>query len=228
MEDTQICKFKPQRKNQQPCTAEATTPYGFCSRHAGSVQALEAKRKYEERETNSESEDDSSEREEQVKKSTPSTAPAEKKVKTLTIGPNKYGHFVHEETGIMFNPETKEAFAVEVAGGKVNPLDDKHIALCEKYGFKYKKQPIRNDYTESEDEEDSEFADEGEDSSETASETASEEEDVYTDESSSYSSGDSEEEESSGSEDGSYESSGDEDGSYESASEEEAYDEDDE
>lgn len=48
VEDFGICQFQPSRpKNAPQCTEDATTPYGFCKKHARTVQAKKAKDAYE-------------------------------------------------------------------------------------------------------------------------------------------------------------------------------------
>ena len=55
-----------------------------------------------------------------------------------TIRPNAWGRYECPETHILFNPKTKAAFGVQDhKTGRVLPLKKEHIALCQKYRWKY-------------------------------------------------------------------------------------------
>lgn len=42
-----VCRYVPVRKPNEPCTAKATTDWGFCSKHSRTVQAKKARQEYE-------------------------------------------------------------------------------------------------------------------------------------------------------------------------------------
>jgi hypothetical protein len=54
------------------------------------------------------------------------------------ISQNKWGRYEDEETSILFDPKTKAAYGIQDRkSGKVLPLNEKAIAICEKYKWKY-------------------------------------------------------------------------------------------
>jgi hypothetical protein len=64
--------------------------------------------------------------------------PPKKTVIKKKIKPNTWGRFEDPDTGIVFDAKTKMAYGVQDhTTGKVVSLSKKHIALCEKYKWKY-------------------------------------------------------------------------------------------
>ncbi len=144
-----------------------------------------------------------------------------------TIRPNAWGRYEDVETKILFNPKTKAAFGVQDhKTGRVLSLEKKHIALCEKYRWKYH---VIEDSNEDDELEEIKSDSKEEDVEEEGSENVDEEQDDEEQEESEKESGeeqdDEEQEESekeSGEEQGGEEQEDDEE---ENDTEEEQYDE---
>ena len=89
-----------------------------------------------------------------------------------TIRPNAWGRYECPETHILFNPKTKAAFGVQDhKTGRVLPLKKEHIALCQKYRWKY--HDIEDD---EEDEVEDDLLEEAEEKSDEEEENVEEEE----------------------------------------------------
>jgi hypothetical protein len=217
VQPTQIkrCSFTPTRANQPACQDESSVSYGphaYCKKHCRTVQALNAKKAWEESvksvpvlaeeikteapvvtivdtppepvtkapvepprpvviedepepvtQTDTDAlstpvpEEPSSKRSKATTVEPPleekESPPKEKeiskkqikedKLETRTIikkkiTPNKWGRFEEPDTGIVFDPSTKSAFAVQDhKTGKLLPLTQEQIAICKKYQWKY-------------------------------------------------------------------------------------------
>lgn len=151
------CLYKPARAQQNSqCTAEATTPYGYCNKHKTTVAAKKAKEEYEkkapvkEEETSvepssPEPKQKTPEKSQSPKKpasaqkveNPPANPPSESQKKTVKIVRNKWDNFEHTETGIVFDLNTKKAYGVQQANGKVRRLLDDDIKTCVSNGFGY-------------------------------------------------------------------------------------------
>lgn len=160
MESDDMCNFKPLKKDQLPCDRKVTTPYGFCTPHSKSLQGVKAKEQYEAAQSSkkekdiSKSDDAESDSASDDERPQKKNVPVEKKKVEVLIARDKFGRFVHEKTGLVFNPKTRKAFGY-VTGPKKDifmHLDDEHIKLCEKYGFDYAPPEDTGNHTESDSE----------------------------------------------------------------------------
>lgn len=137
-----LCKHSPPKGD--PCTAEATTPYGYCMRHSGTLSAKKAKQEYEEslkkssksqptpqEEPESDNESEASETEE----------PARPTHKTTNISVNKFGNFEHPEFHIVFKNDKRSkkpvAVGVQEKNGSVRELNSKDKEICRRKGWPY-------------------------------------------------------------------------------------------
>ena len=57
--------------------------------------------------------------------------------KPIAIRTNKYGHSVHPETNLVFNPDTQEVIGKE-NNGTIDELTDEDIDICKLHKFSYK------------------------------------------------------------------------------------------
>jgi len=55
----------------------------------------------------------------------------------LRIAKNKFGHYTHEETSLVFDPVTKRVIGVQQSTGSVRSLQRSDIDQCQKYKFQY-------------------------------------------------------------------------------------------
>jgi hypothetical protein len=55
----------------------------------------------------------------------------------LRIAKNKFGHYTHEETSMVFDPITKRVIGVQLPSGSVRSLQRVDIDTCQKYKFQY-------------------------------------------------------------------------------------------
>lgn len=73
-----------------------------------------------------------------IKKSEPPKKIEPKPIIKKKITPNTWGRFEDPDTNIVFDPKTKMAYGVQDhVTGKVVSLSKRHIALCDKYKWKY-------------------------------------------------------------------------------------------
>jgi len=177
-----ICLFTPLRGKRERCTCVATTPWGFCDKHKFTLQS---KRKQEEYELNNKEE----EIPEEISETTEFTKPkkkgnkekkvSQKKKPTMTkiIRPNVWGRYEDEDTGIVFNRETKVAYGVQKKNGVVKRLQKEDIERCIANGWDYSLPESETGDTEDEEseKETSEEEESGEDE-ESEEETGDEEE----------------------------------------------------
>lgn len=75
---------------------------------------------------------------------------------TTTVKLNRFKHFEHEATHIVFNPDSLKACGVQLKNGVVRELKDRDIRTCERYGWPYE---VLSDI-ESEEEEEGDQSDE--------------------------------------------------------------------
>lgn len=204
------CQFVPTRGTRKRCTRAATTSYGFCATHNSTVQARNHKKKKDEEE-NKRRQKETEDKKKPKKKKSVSLPPKKKKHSytpsypvesttynnELVVTKNKFNHFEHKKTGIVFDPKTKKACGVQTTSGKVYPLTEEHVLICERNGWPYQLPEDKEDTDEEydnvteevvSDEEDEEESDEDEE--EESDEDEEEDEDEESDE-------DSDEEESS-------------------------------
>ncbi len=59
-------------------------------------------------------------------------------ISTIQISKNKYGNYVHNETGLVFSKTDKTVLGKQVEGGKIVDLQKEDIEVCNQYKFKYK------------------------------------------------------------------------------------------
>ena len=63
---------------------------------------------------------------------------------------NYWDNFEDPETGIVFDHKTSTAYGVQESDGKISELTDKHIKLCERYGWKFEnKEQIKPEFDDS-------------------------------------------------------------------------------
>lgn len=55
----------------------------------------------------------------------------------LTIRRNKFGNYMHEETNLVFDKESKLVIGMQTEDGKINKLTIADIENCNKYNFEY-------------------------------------------------------------------------------------------
>jgi len=55
----------------------------------------------------------------------------------IIIHKNEYGHYVHRDTGIVFDQTTRCAIGKEALDGTIEPLTRNDIALCTRYKFRH-------------------------------------------------------------------------------------------
>ena len=76
-----------------------------------------------------------------VKTKSPVTATVVKKLSnvntTFAIRKNAHGNHEHPETTFVFDPKTKKVIGKQNENGKVDPLSEKDIDICNKYKFSY-------------------------------------------------------------------------------------------
>ncbi|ALX27515.1 hypothetical protein GMAR_ORF141 [Golden Marseillevirus] len=159
------CRFKPQKGNGEVCGQAVAVPYGFCSKHKGTVQAKQAKDVYEK---------EQKEKEQKKESAPPQKEEQEPKKTAIAIRKNKFGIFQHTETGIIFGAIDKKAYGTQDANGKISPLSEKEIDYCERRGWRYTVPDEDNETEESGEEEES---DEEEEESEEEDEESGEEDD---------------------------------------------------
>ena len=136
------CKYRATKGAQKQCERAATTNYGFCSTHANTVQARQAK-KIQEQPASSIPEPLKAP---EVLPTTPVTQqpPSLKEIiqppakpATQVVRKNKWGHFEETKTSIVFNPRTRKACGIQRANGSVGPLTKRDIRTCVNKGWDF-------------------------------------------------------------------------------------------
>ena len=107
--------------------------------------------------------------------SAPETKKDKREVVKREIYVNSYGNFEDPQTHIVFNPKTKQACAVQGKNGKLYPLSDKEIVICQCRGWAYTKPKVQENETDSEEEKEEE-EEEGEEEDTSTSDDDEEEE----------------------------------------------------
>jgi hypothetical protein len=125
------CEFRPTRANQKSCNEEAATKWGFCTKHSRTIQAKEAKKRYDEMIL-----------EEQEKELKELDAELTKELEDIeeervVVTPNAWGRFEDKESGILFDQETKNAYGLQGGDGLVYSLDEDAIKTCIENGWTY-------------------------------------------------------------------------------------------
>jgi hypothetical protein len=119
-DDDQTCRFNSAKDVR--CDQPAVTEWGFCKKHAKTIQSKNAQAA-----TKQEIEASTSSKQTEAATST----------KRKVIRPNKWGRFEDIDTHIVFDPFNKTAVGVQLANGKMKKLEDEHVELCKKHGWKY-------------------------------------------------------------------------------------------
>jgi len=55
----------------------------------------------------------------------------------LRIKKNEFGNYTHNESLMVFDPNTKKVIGVESKNGNIRPLNRNDIEICQKYKFQY-------------------------------------------------------------------------------------------
>ena len=55
----------------------------------------------------------------------------------VKIQKNTFGHFEHQETGLVFHQETQQVMGTQQVDGSIQPLSCMDIEFCKKYKFPY-------------------------------------------------------------------------------------------
>lgn len=154
------CKFVPLRGAASRCDNDQDHPWGFCKKHAKSVQASRAFEEYTKNQVmNSMKEKvveetppshsmSSNSKSSQSSRSSSSHSKSEDKVvkrkrppppkqKQFTVVKNKWGNYVHEKTLIVVDFKTKKAVGIQAPSGQILPLTIEKIKVCERYGIPY-------------------------------------------------------------------------------------------
>lgn len=58
-------------------------------------------------------------------------------IQTIKIARNSFGNFQHEETGLVFDRNSKQVLGKQNPNGQIDPLTLETIELCNKFKFKY-------------------------------------------------------------------------------------------
>lgn len=197
------CKFVPLRGAASRCENDQDHPWGFCKKHAKSVQASRA---FEEYTRNQVMKEKSAKEEEPHSKSSNSKSshsshppsvdkvvkrkrPPPPKQKQFTVVKNKWGNYVHEKTLIVVDFKTKKAVGIQAPSGQILPLTIEKIKVCERYGIPYvvmeesSDEELSDDYDEDEIEDEDVDDEVDEDDYESATEDDSEDEEDDEDDS---------------------------------------------
>ena len=59
-------------------------------------------------------------------------------ISTIQISKNKYGNYVHNDTGLVFSKTDKTVLGKQMEDGKIVDLQKEDIEVCNQYKFKYK------------------------------------------------------------------------------------------
>ena len=155
------CLFKS--LDGKSCDKARATAFGFCARHAKTVQGTKAKAiflktpvetpkvetpKVETPKVEPPKEETLKKEKKHGKKSKKHKSDSESseefddasrsgKRKVLEIKKNRYGRFMDPDTRIVFDSHLKMATAVQGKGGKLQPLELNHIKHCIKQGWSY-------------------------------------------------------------------------------------------
>lgn len=195
--EPQKCSYTPVRSNQKECTNVASTEWGFCKKHSGTVQSRRAREKYESEQVETSSIDTPVEIEEEAVNSPDLTQElndietkvlespprVQKRVKGVkrpatrkkVIRPNYWGRFEDTSSHILFDPNTKRAYGVQEQSGEVSSLTASHVAICERNGWDYI-QPSDTDSDESEYSDETDYSEEEEEVSDELESSESEDE----------------------------------------------------
>lgn len=55
----------------------------------------------------------------------------------LKITKNEFGNFMHNETSMIFDPNTKRVIGTQLKDGNIKPLNRNDIETCQKFKFQY-------------------------------------------------------------------------------------------
>lgn len=156
------CRFIS-KKTQEQCSDIEVLPFGFCKKHSKTLQGKQAKEVWlKQRESNKEEnkqeknkekekhKDDKQEKHKENKEDSEEEVKVKKEKeikkkvseeKKIVIKKNNYGRFEEPKTHIVFDPSSQKAYAVQGKGGELLPLTERHIDICEKYGWKVLSNP---------------------------------------------------------------------------------------
>lgn len=155
------CKYHAKGRKDS-CPAEATTEYGFCTKHRNTIQGKNARKAYEEKKELKRKAEEAKKKEEEEKLKVEEEEEEytdeeeedeeeEEELPSLVAKRNKWGNYVHQPTGICFDIRTKKAIGTQGRAGKIFALTraDKH--LCDEWRILYS--DSEDEYEESDDEE---------------------------------------------------------------------------
>jgi hypothetical protein len=182
------CHFRPLRANQKECENLATTEWGFCKKHSGTVQSRKAKEQWEElhKVKTEEFEEKSVEESpitgelrtlvDQLKDTVNKNPPKPRRI--LKLIRNERGRYEDPETHVLFNPETKKAYGVQRKNGDVRGFTPQEKEMCKRKGWEYLDLES-SDESSSESESGESYSDSSESGSETGSEESYSDSDTY-------------------------------------------------
>lgn len=55
----------------------------------------------------------------------------------LRIEKNSYGNYVHKDTGLVFDKNTRKVIGKQLENGNIRPINRSDIEICQKYKFQY-------------------------------------------------------------------------------------------
>lgn len=118
------CRFVL-KKTQEPCSNKEILPFGFCKKHSNTLQGKQAKEEWL-------NQQEKEKQQENVKQKKGNNDESRK----IIIRKNSYGRFEEPKSHIVFDPTSQKAYGVQGKGGELLPLTEKHIKICERYGWK--------------------------------------------------------------------------------------------
>lgn len=139
------CIFVPLRGNVKNCENEQEHPWGFCKKHAKTVQATKAFEEYTRNKVKEEQEQKRSAPPEPASRTVQEPVAAKpqrrkkpsQKQRQFVVVKNKWGNYVHEKTSIVVDYDSKKAVGIQASSGQILPLTADKIKLCEYYGVSY-------------------------------------------------------------------------------------------
>lgn len=130
------CLFVPTRANQKACTETPTTRWGFCSKHSRTVQSKEAKKRFEDS-IKEEQEQKLKALDDELAQELADLVDSSDEEEKMVISPNYWGRFEERDSGIVFDPDTKNAYGIQAEDGLIEPLDEEAIKTCIENGWRY-------------------------------------------------------------------------------------------
>lgn len=164
-DDSATCsyEFKKGKNSGTKCTARVCADSSkYCRKHKSQDDKEETGTKTEKKAAPKATSSKAKKSAEAKEKETAAVKKLSDTKSSLVIRRNKHGNYVHSETQLVLDKDSKEVYGRQNDSGEIDPLTAEDIELCRKFSFKYRLPTTLSSNNQEEDVEDEDIEEEEE------------------------------------------------------------------